>query len=92
LIDLNGLPDADFQAAAATRVTRDGALANARVSIQIHGGIGFTSECDAHHYLKRAFARPRGLIANDSNYCARAIEVNPLRVLPKRPDDQPLCI
>jgi len=54
LIDLNSLPDADFQAAAATRLTRAGALENARVSIQIHGGIGFTSECDAHHYLKRS--------------------------------------
>ena len=30
------------------------ALANAAANIQVHGGMGFTAECDAHLYLLRA--------------------------------------
>ena len=30
------------------------ALANAKANIQIHGGMGYTAECDAHLFLKRA--------------------------------------
>jgi alkylation response protein AidB-like acyl-CoA dehydrogenase len=30
------------------------AIDNARANIQIHGGMGFTAECDAHLFLKRA--------------------------------------
>jgi alkylation response protein AidB-like acyl-CoA dehydrogenase len=29
-------------------------LSNARENVQLHGGIGFTWECDAHLHLKRA--------------------------------------
>lgn len=47
-------PDAAFQVAVAAVLAAQSALANARAGIQIHGGIGFTSECDAHWYLKRA--------------------------------------
>jgi alkylation response protein AidB-like acyl-CoA dehydrogenase len=46
--------DARFQSAAASIVTTDAALRNATIAIRIHGGIGFTAECDVHHYLKRA--------------------------------------
>ena len=35
-------------------ICAEAALANARSGIQIHGGIGFTAECDAHVFLKRA--------------------------------------
>ncbi|MEA3150758.1 MAG: hypothetical protein QOD56_1697 [Gammaproteobacteria bacterium] len=49
-----GLPDAGFQYAAAGLLAPDAALRNARMGIQIHGGIGFTSDCLAHRYLKRA--------------------------------------
>lgn len=48
------LPDAQFQCAAAGLLAPDAALKNARMGIQIHGGIGFTSDCRAHRYLKRA--------------------------------------
>lgn len=48
------LADAGFQCTAAGLLTTEAALANARANIQIHGGIGFTSESDAHRYLKRA--------------------------------------
>lgn len=40
--------------ASARLLAGDAALANARANIQIHGGMGFTAECDAHLYLKRA--------------------------------------
>lgn len=46
--------DARFQSAAASIVAADAALRNATIAIRIHGGIGFTAECDVHHYLKRA--------------------------------------
>jgi len=46
--------DAEFQLAALRRLAPKVALANARTSIQIHGGIGFSDEADAHHFLKQA--------------------------------------
>jgi alkylation response protein AidB-like acyl-CoA dehydrogenase len=49
-----GLPDAGFQYAAAGLLAGEAALRNARMGIQIHGAIGFTSDCRAHRYLKRA--------------------------------------
>lgn len=49
-----GLPDAGFQYAAAGLLAPEAALRNSRMGIQIHGGIGFTSDCLAHRYLKRA--------------------------------------
>lgn len=42
------------EVAAARILATDAALANARANIQIHGGMGFTAECDAHLFLKRA--------------------------------------
>jgi alkylation response protein AidB-like acyl-CoA dehydrogenase len=51
-----GADDAGFQVAAARSVAERAALGNARETIQIHGGIGVTWECDAQLYLKRAHA------------------------------------
>jgi alkylation response protein AidB-like acyl-CoA dehydrogenase len=48
-----GRPDARFQVQAARVVAEQRALWNARENIQVHGGMGFTAECDAHLYLKR---------------------------------------
>ena len=42
------------EVAAARLLAGDAALANAKANLQIHGGMGFTAECDAHLYLKRA--------------------------------------
>ena len=42
------------EAACARLLAGDAALANAKANIQIHGGMGFTAECDAHLFLKRA--------------------------------------
>lgn len=47
-------PDAAFQAAAAKIVASDAARRNAAANVQIHGGMGFTFEQDAHLYVKRA--------------------------------------
>ncbi|MDB5583596.1 MAG: hypothetical protein JWR80_8772 [Bradyrhizobium sp.] len=46
--------DDTAEVAAARLLAGDAALANAKVNIQIHGGMGFTAECDAHLFLKRA--------------------------------------
>ena len=48
--------DADpFEVAAARLLAADAALTNARFNIQIHGGMGYTYEADAHFFLKRAW-------------------------------------
>ncbi len=48
------LPDARFACAAAEYTAIEGALRSTRSAIQVHGGMGFTWEHDAHLYLKRA--------------------------------------
>lgn len=47
-------PDAAFQVASLRLLAPKVALANARTCIQIHGGIGFSDEADAHRFLKQA--------------------------------------
>lgn len=56
------IDDAPMQAASALVVADDAAFKNARTAIQVHGGMGFTDECSAHLYLKRAhlFSRLTG--------------------------------
>lgn len=50
----DGHPDAGFQVAALTGLAPRVALDNARTGIQIHGGIGFSAEANAHLFLKQA--------------------------------------
>lgn len=63
-----GHPDADVHLDAAKHVANQAALANADVSIQLHGGIGVTDEHDCHLLLKHAmtlsrlFGSKRGLL------------------------------
>jgi alkylation response protein AidB-like acyl-CoA dehydrogenase len=47
-------PDAPFQTANAQMISFELALDCARKNIQIHGGMGFTAEINAHYFLKRA--------------------------------------
>ena len=47
-------PDAALQVAAAKLKASHAAHENGRAAIQIHGGIGFHAECDAHWFMKRA--------------------------------------
>ncbi|MBX6391162.1 MAG: acyl-CoA/acyl-ACP dehydrogenase [Frankia sp.] len=46
--------DAEFQALAAKIIADRYAIENAAANIQVHGGMGYTFDHDAHLYLKRA--------------------------------------
>jgi alkylation response protein AidB-like acyl-CoA dehydrogenase len=48
--------DADFQVAVAKVLSANAYLQNAADNVQNHGGMGFTWECDAHLYVRRARA------------------------------------
>jgi alkylation response protein AidB-like acyl-CoA dehydrogenase len=61
----DGHEDAGFQLSALARLAPRVALANARTGIQIHGGIGFSAEADAHLYLKQAHVLRQFLGADD---------------------------
>ena len=62
---------ASSEFAAAALVALRAARANSEDAIQVHGGIGFTAECDAHLFLKRShlFARVLGGL----DQCRRAM-------------------
>lgn len=47
-------PDAALAAEVAAAVTKDVVIATVHEAVQLHGGIGFTWEHQAHFYLKRA--------------------------------------
>jgi alkylation response protein AidB-like acyl-CoA dehydrogenase len=51
-----GLPHASRSASTAKALASEAALEAARVSLQVHGAIGYTWECDLHLFLKRAWA------------------------------------
>ncbi|MFC4127937.1 acyl-CoA dehydrogenase [Nocardia rhizosphaerae] len=51
-----GDADADYAAAIAALITPDAVVSVAQDCIQVHGGIGFTWEHDAHLYYRRALA------------------------------------
>ena len=53
-LDGRGVDDPDRLVAAAKITAGDAAKANSKSCIQVHGGMGFTAEVDAHLYLKRA--------------------------------------
>jgi alkylation response protein AidB-like acyl-CoA dehydrogenase len=46
--------DAHFQVLTALSVALRAAHHNAHLNVQIHGGMGFSDECDAHLFVKRA--------------------------------------
>ena len=49
-------PDASRAASVAKAFASEAALEAARVSLQVHGAIGYTWECDLHLFLKRSWA------------------------------------
>lgn len=50
----DGAADQDFQVSVAKILCAGAYLQNAADNVQNHGGMGFTWECDAHLYVKRA--------------------------------------
>jgi alkylation response protein AidB-like acyl-CoA dehydrogenase len=46
--------DASLQASAAKLVAAQAAHENGRAAIQLHGGVGYQSECAVHRFMKRA--------------------------------------
>lgn len=69
-------PDASFQIAAAMVVAIDAGMRNSRTGIQVHGGIGFTYDCDANLFLKRAHVL--NILAGGSRrYQAAALKSGP---------------
>jgi alkylation response protein AidB-like acyl-CoA dehydrogenase len=54
LVVRDGLPGGLFQATAAKLVAARTAVKSAERNVQIHGGYGFTTEYDAHLFVKRA--------------------------------------
>jgi len=51
-----GEPSGSRAASTAKALASDAATEAARVSLQVHGAIGYTWECDLHLFLKRAWA------------------------------------
>jgi len=67
-LDDPDLGDVDAALAGAALLAADAAIKNGKTSIQVHGGMGFTWEVDAHLYLKRAMvlaAAIGGVAANE---------------------------
>jgi len=56
---LDDVENSPFQIAAAARTAIAAARDNVASAIQVHGGLGFTAECDAHLYLKRSHVLSR---------------------------------
>jgi alkylation response protein AidB-like acyl-CoA dehydrogenase len=54
LVDEPDAGDVERAIAGARVLAARAALENAKTCIQVHGGMGFTWEVDAHLYLKRA--------------------------------------
>ena len=54
-LDDPDIGDLDRAVSGARLIAGEAALKNAKTSLQVHGGIGFTWEADVHLYLKRAW-------------------------------------
>ena len=70
-----GRPDAALEVEYALLVAGSAALENASLSIQIHGGMGFSDEADPHLFLKRA--RLLIAIAGGLEEASRRVASNP---------------
>ncbi len=72
----NDLPDASFAVSVAKAYCSDAAHSVTGECIQLHGGIGFTWEHDAHLYFKRATTN-RILLGDASYHRERALALDP---------------
>lgn len=75
----NDLPDARFAVSVAKAYCSDAAHAVTGECIQLHGGIGFTWEHDAHLYFKRATTN-RVILGDAAYHRERALELDPRTV------------
>jgi len=55
LVFSTGAAETGYEVACARTLAGRAAVENGKANVQIHGGMGFTQEANAHHYLKRAF-------------------------------------
>ncbi len=74
----NGLEDGRFAASVAKAYCSDAVHSVTGECIQLHGGIGFTWEHDAHMYFKRATTN-RIILGDASFHRDRALELDPAR-------------
>ncbi len=74
----NELPDATFAVSVAKAYCNDAAHYVTGECIQLHGGIGFTWEHDAHLYFKRATTN-RVLLGDSAMHRERALRLDPAR-------------
>jgi len=63
------------RAVAAAKITAaDAAILNGQTSIQVHGGMGYTWEVDAHLHLKRAYVLEQSFGDRDQ-WCERMADL-----------------
>ena len=74
LID-EGRPDAEFHALSAHLAAADAATKSTAATIQILGAMGFTSEHDAHLFMKRAHVWSQ-MLGGSSEQLARLLELD----------------
>jgi alkylation response protein AidB-like acyl-CoA dehydrogenase len=72
----NGLPDAAYASSVAMAYTLDAAHFVTGQCIQLHGGIGYTWEHDAHLYFKRA-ATNRQILLDAKYHRERILQLDP---------------
>lgn len=70
-IEASAAQESAVDVVSARWLARDAAVTNAKANIQVHGGMGFTAECDAHLFLKRALVI--SAIGSDSRSERRAL-------------------
>lgn len=69
-------PGAELDALAAVAVASDAAFENARATVQIHGGLGFTTEHVAHLLVKRSHVVDR-MLGGTAAVLARILDAEP---------------
>jgi alkylation response protein AidB-like acyl-CoA dehydrogenase len=75
-IDDPEVGDAARAAAGAKILAGEAALSNAKSNVQVHGGMGFTWEVDAHLYLKRAWVLDTVFGSSDAHAEALAATIS----------------
>jgi alkylation response protein AidB-like acyl-CoA dehydrogenase len=71
-LDDREIGDVDRAVASAKLIAGEAATVNAKTSIQVHGGMGFTWEVNAHLYLKRAWYLDKTFGSGDDHALALA--------------------